>query len=78
MENGLTSKRKEFLVQIYMKELVEFLSAKNQLRDGSMSENQGRQSGSAAWRQARDEYKEKFLPYTIKPSEKELAAKCLM
>ncbi|KAI1722323.1 thioredoxin domain-containing protein [Ditylenchus destructor] len=75
--------RQQWLTKIYMKELVEFLSPTNQLRDGSEAENQGRKSGAEEWRKERGELGQgstnaKFTPTVIKPSEKEIMTKCFI
>lgn len=60
-----------------MKELVEFLSPKCQIRDGSTAENKGRTSGDKEWRESRAEFKA-IEPVLINPSEKEIDSKCFM
>uniref|UniRef100_A0A915D0B2 Peptide-N(4)-(N-acetyl-beta-glucosaminyl)asparagine amidase n=1 Tax=Ditylenchus dipsaci TaxID=166011 RepID=A0A915D0B2_9BILA len=81
LSKDLPTERKVHLTKIFMKELVEFLSPKNQLRDGSEAENCGRKSGAEEWRKERGELNEpiaKFVPTTIVPTEKEVKAKCLI
>lgn len=61
----------------FMKELVEFLSPKCQIRDNSMAETEGRTSGDKEWRESRSECKSKESVF-INPSAKEIEAKCFM
>lgn len=72
-----SKERINYLNRNFLKELVEFLSPKNQLRNGSIAENIGRTSGDKEWRESRGEYKstESVL---IRPSEKEIEKKCFM
>lgn len=53
----LTNDRTAGLKKQMAFELVEFLTAHPQLRDGSEAQNQGRRSGAEAWRKARGESK---------------------
>lgn len=53
----LTDERQADLNQQMIRELVEFLTAHPQLRDGTEAQNHGRRSGAEAWRRARGECK---------------------
>ncbi|KAL3079213.1 hypothetical protein niasHT_007299 [Heterodera trifolii] len=53
----LTNERTAGLKKQMAFELVEFLTAHPQLRDGTEAQNQGRRSGAEAWRKARGESK---------------------
>lgn len=83
LSKNLPAERQKWLASIFMKELVEFLSPQNQLRDGSEAENHGRKSGAESWRKERGElgpanFCHNNSPVIIKPSEKEIRAKCFL
>lgn len=64
-----------------MKEIIEFLTPKFQLRDGSEAQNYGRKSGDEQWRQQRGELgpagsaREAVI---IRPTAEELQQKFIM
>ena len=51
----MAEERKKQLRDQMLGELVEMLTAKPQLRDGSEAQNQGRRSGDKQWKKARGE-----------------------
>jgi len=55
LAKNLSDENRDKLRAIMVNELIEFLWPKNQLRDGSQTENQGRKSGEVAWRISRNE-----------------------
>jgi hypothetical protein len=51
----MVEERRKQLRDQMLAELVEMLTAKTQLRDGSEAQNQGRRSGDKQWKKARGE-----------------------
>ena len=84
LADSSTPERQQHLKLSYMRELVEFLSPKCQLRDGSQAQEHGRESGNVEWRDERGELgvakptSGKVDGQPIKPTEEEKKAKCLM
>jgi len=83
LADALPPERQQNLKLSYMRELVEFLSPKCQLRDGSQAQGHGRESGDAEWRLGRGELgivkptSDKVEGQPIRPTEGEKKAKCL-
>jgi hypothetical protein len=84
LEDALPPERQQQLKLSYMRELVEFLSPKCQLRDGSHAQSHGRESGNVEWRLERGELgsaqpaaSDKVEGQPIRPTEGEKEAKCL-